>query len=298
MRDSGIMNLAGRLSRANEHKKGQFFRVSSLSVITTEATQDHGADHFSRQSKQPTPVAAKPTQGEPRRMPLRGLCIPSLLSSFEHLSIFHYEIHIFQLGNPGVNSYRHLRMRTKGADLVLNLVTTSPYDSDLAPGCQYGISVGEWHKPLTALDVTIINSEDSDLRLYFRPLMRDSPWADTEGVLPLDLGTQQSFQARSVSIKSLDLGNPRTLLSAISNGPLLTIRDLKIGSEQIQLSIVGKGWVEIDGEPWTVNFLNSLMENKIPAALLAAANAALLALAARLIFKTSSTKPVKRGQSQ
>jgi len=218
------------------------------------------------------------------------------------------EIHIFQLGDPGANSFRHLRMRAKGAELVLNLVTRSPSDnSEGAPGCQYVIRVGDWHDNITALDLTAVNSEDSDLRLNFRRLMRDStPWADTEGVLPLDLGTQQltpassppPFQARSVSIKSLDLGNPRTLLSAISDGPLLTIRDLKIGSDQIQLTIAGTGWVKIDGKPWTVNFLDRLMENKILAALLAAANAALLALVARLIFKTPSTKPVRRGKSQ
>ena len=220
------------------------------------------------------------------------------------------EIHIFQFGGPSENHYPHLAIRTTGAELVSRLFTTAPYDpitaadaSKRAPGCQSVLKVGDWFKSVSKTPVKIVVTEDSALRLSFKPRtsLEPPPWNDTGGVLPFDLGTERlpegspPFRVHSVNIKSLDTGKPHSFLSAEStkNGPLLTIRDLKIGSDQIQLTIAGTGWVKIDGEPWTVNFLNRLMENKILAALLAAANAALLALVARLIFKTPSTKPVR-----
>ncbi len=212
------------------------------------------------------------------------------------------EIHIFQLGDPGANNYRYLEMKTKGAELVSVFSTESVDEIEPAPGCRYVLRVGDWKKPLTKVDVTTVMAENSDLRLYFRPLTPDStPWDDTGGFLPLDLGTQRlernaqaPFQARSVSIKSLDRDNPRSLLSAKSanGGPLLTIDDLKVGSGEIQVSVGGKGLVEINGEPWTPNFSNRILEHKLLAALLAAVNIALLALVARLIFKTRSRESV------
>ena len=215
------------------------------------------------------------------------------------------EIHIFQLGDPGLNHYRHLEIRTRGAELVSNLITMSPDDSD-GPGCQYLLRVGDWSEPVTKTLLTAIVAESSDLRLYFRPLKAHStPWADTGGVLRLDLGGAQKlnpddpppFQARAVSIRSLGGGNSGSVLPALisarstNDGPLLAIDDLRIDSDQVQLGIAGKGWVMINGEPATVNFLRRVQENPILLALLAALDTALLAWVARLIFKTPSTKP-------
>lgn len=214
------------------------------------------------------------------------------------------EIHIFQLGDPGLKHYRHLQIRTRGAELVSNLVTMSPDDSDLGPGCQYLLRVGDWSEPVTKVGLTSIMAEGSDLRLYFRPLKPDSsPWADAGGVLRLDLGGLQKlnpndpppFQARAVSIRSLGGTNSSSVAPALisarstDDGPLLSLNDLRIDSDQVQLGIAGKGWVTINGEPETVNFLKRVQENPILLALLAALDTALLAWVARIIFKTPST---------
>jgi serine/threonine protein kinase len=204
------------------------------------------------------------------------------------------EIHIFQLRNPGVEAYPHFEMTIKGAELVANLGTSSPDDSEGGPGCQYVMKVGAWEQPINNNDVSAVMSDNSELHLSFIPVMPNSNlWSATGGFVLLDLpqssqSDQSHIQARSVSIKSLDPANPDTLLSAQSlrDGPLLSIEELKIGPDQIQVSVLGKGLVEISGEPKTDNFSDRIREHKRLAALLAAANIVLLALVALLIFKT------------
>lgn len=215
------------------------------------------------------------------------------------------EIHLFQLDAPGLNNYRQLEMTIRGAELTTQLISGSPSGSYLEPGCQKELKVGDWNKSI-ANDITTIAAENSALRFRFLPLKEGSAlWGDAEGFFePFDLGAPQvestalpSFQARAVSINPLGDGNKSSatpaLLSArsVDGGPLLTISGLKVGSDQILVSVAGKGWVQIDGEDETVNLLNRIEENPIPATLLGAANAALLAWVARLIFKQPSPSP-------
>ena len=212
------------------------------------------------------------------------------------------EIHIFQLGVPGLSQYRYLEMTAKGAELVSRILTESPGDSELAPGCQKLLMVGDWTQPLTNFEVKTIVDDNSALRFTFSPLARGSSlWGGPEGLFePFDLGVEQQtpndpqpFQARAVSIRSLRGGDPAaaplTLASAQSDGALLTIHGLRIGSDQIQLNIAGKGYVKINGEDVTIDVLKRVGENPIPSALLAAGNAALLAWVASLILKSPST---------
>jgi hypothetical protein len=215
------------------------------------------------------------------------------------------EIQLFQLGDPGLERYRHLEMRTKGTELTSQLVISSPGGSYNEPGCQKQLKVGDWKKSI-ASDVTTIVAENSNLRFRFQPLTTNaSLWDGPDGLFePFDLGAPQvnptdppSFQARAVSIRSLSSVNtPSTspaLLSARSmdDGPPLTISGLKIGSDQLQLSVAGKGWVQVDGEDVTLNLLDRVQEHPIPAALLGAANGALLAWVARLILQSPAPPP-------
>ena len=149
------------------------------------------------------------------------------------------------------------------------------------------MTVGDWQKFITRTPVTTDIDKNVELSFTFKPLMRESTLVAAKGGL-LSLDLSPHIQARSVSIKSLGSGNPPVLFSAKStnDGPLLTIEKLEIGADQIQLTIGTKGLVEIDGEPWTIKFSSRIREHKRLAALLAAANIALLALVAGLIFKT------------
>lgn len=226
------------------------------------------------------------------------------------------EIRFFQLGTPGQAHYRNLEITTKGAELIANLQTASPHDSDRAPGCQKLLSVGDWNISLTTIAVSTVLAENSTLNFNFRPLTTDSVlWGDAAGFFePFDLGSPQlkptdppPFQARAVSVRPLGTGDsthtPLPVISARStnDGPLLTIYGLKIGSDQIQLNIAGKGRVQVNGHDRTVDFIKRVGENPLPSALLAAVNTALLAWVARLIFKRHSTSPQpknSKGQSR
>jgi hypothetical protein len=81
------------------------------------------------------------------------------------------------------------------------------------------------------------------------------------------------------------------VLSARSeaDGPLLTVSNLKVFSDHLEVSIAGKGNVQIDGVEQTTDFLKLMQENPIVSGLLIAANAALLAWVARLVFKAPPT---------
>jgi hypothetical protein len=295
--NSSVGMLLSHDGRPNETVDARFDRAR-LDEQTIRLFESVGAKPPSAPGKidyRPDEPKIPVTSDEPchTRVELRASQMPS-------------EIHIFQLGEPGFNHYRHLEIGTRGAELVSNLDTASPHDADLGPGCQYLLRVGDWSEPVTKVGLTSIMAEGSDLRLYFRALKPDStPWADTGGVLRLDLGGAQKlnpndpppFQARAISIRALGQSNsssaPPALISARStdDGPLISINDLTVASDQLQLSISGNGWVTINGEPDTVNFLKRVQENPILLALLAALDTALLAWVTRLILKTPSNKP-------
>jgi hypothetical protein len=213
------------------------------------------------------------------------------------------ELHLFQLDAPDLN-YRQLMMKAVGAELNSRMLVASPSGSYSERGCQKLLKVGEWTQSISNI-VTAIVADNSDLRLSFKPLTADSALgADTGGFVILDLGAPQlnktgplPFQARAVYLRPLGSSNnvsdSHALLSArhTDDGPLLTISNLRIGPDQLQLTVTGKGWVTINGDDYTVNFLKRAEDNPILIALMAAANTALLAWVARLILKSPPTSP-------
>ena len=281
-RPNEIVDVSFEYARLDEQTVGKFASIG-LSPPSTPSNIDYRA----QDSKSPL-ISGEPCR---TRVELRAT------------SRMPDEIHLFQLGDPGLNHDRHLEMKTRGAELVSHLLIESPSGSYLESGCQKVLKVGDWNQP-SSIDVTTIAAEDSDLRLSFKPLTASSNlWEDTEGFFaPFELGEPQlkptdppPFQARAVSIRSLSRGDsPSAVLTLVSarctsGGPLLTIHGLRVGSDQLQLSITGKGLVKIDGEDVTVNLSNRLRENPVFSGLLAAANTALLAWVARLTLKTPST---------
>jgi len=278
-----IVDVSFERARLDEQTL-QMFESLGLRPPATPA----GIDYRAQEAKQPS------SGGEPcrTRVELRAAAeMPA-------------ELHLFQLGTAGLNRYRHLEMTAKGAELTSYLLTESPGDTDVGPGCQKLLRVGDWNQSLSTIEVAAIVADKTALRFTFKPLTPDSAlWGgDGAGLEPIDLGAPKlspndppPFRARAVSIRRLGdpTAVPSPLLSAqsTSDGPPLTIYGLRIGSDQLQLSIAGKGWAKIDGEDVTVDLLDRVQKNPIPSALLAAANAALLAWATRLILKSFSTKP-------
>jgi hypothetical protein len=281
-RPNEIVDVSFEHARLDEQTVGKFQSLG-LSPPSTPAKIDYRA-----QDSRSAPIGDEPCR---TRVELRAS------------SKMPDEIHLFQLGNPGLNHDRQLEMRTTGSELTTHLLIESPSGLYLEPGCQKVLKVGDWNRSCS-IDITTNVAENSGLRLSFKPLTSDSAlWEDTEGLFtPFELGQQKlkstdplPFQAQAASIRPLGDGNssaPLTLSArSTSNGPLLTIHGLRIGSDQIQLSVSGKGFVKIDGGVFTVNFLTRVQENPILSALLAAVNAALLALVARLILKSPLTSP-------
>ncbi|HEX6184511.1 MAG TPA: hypothetical protein VFZ44_11565 [Pyrinomonadaceae bacterium] len=220
-------------------------------------------------------------------------------------------IHLYQLDAPGLDRYRQLELRAEGAELASLVLTASPSGSAMEPGCQKLLTVGDWAQPFTT-DVGFVVAENSHLRFSFKPLTAGtSLWGDAEGFFePFDLGAQQlsptdlpPFQARAVSVRRLGGDAPSdapVLLSArsIDDGAPLKIYGLKIGSNQLQLGVAGKGWVKVNGEDVADDILKRAEENPILAALLATANTALLAWVARLIFKSPSPERPRTRESE
>lgn len=211
------------------------------------------------------------------------------------------EIRISQLHELRSERRRDLQLTASGAGLVANLETASNADSS-APGCQKLLKVDNVSHP-TSLPVRVRVAENSRIDLSFLALATDSTsWVDAQGSVALDLGGPPKlsptdappFQARAVSIRSFTHDRSTTaapVLSAWSEpgDPLLIISGLRVFSDQLQISVSGKALVEVDGVVQTTNFLNPFEENSIISALLLAANAALLAWVARLVFKSPQT---------
>jgi hypothetical protein len=209
------------------------------------------------------------------------------------------EIRLSQFGASGSNRERYLQMSVRGAELTSNMLTDSAGDSDRGPGCQKLLRVGDWKESLAIGSVSVVVAQDSAFRFYFSPRTADENlWAQTQGLLPLVLGarkqnsTDPPLQARAVSINSL--GSDGSTIARVSarsanDGQLLTINGLRIGADQIQVSIAGKGNVQVNSRPVTINLLKPIQENPVLLAILVATNGALLAWVARLVFKTPQT---------
>ena len=83
----------------------------------------------------------------------------------------------------------------------------------------------------------------------------------------------------------------RLTAESTGDGQLLTVYGLKVGSDQLQISVSGKGWVQADGVYETVNLFGNVRDYTIVYLLLGTANVALLGWATRLIFKKPHSSP-------
>jgi hypothetical protein len=204
------------------------------------------------------------------------------------------EFHLYQLEDPGLNRYRLIELKTIGRELIVHVSTEAPPGgSPESPGCRKFLRAGDWNQPLTgSLGLKIFAAAGSSFHLVFRPVVARAPlWKGPDGFFePFGLGSPKlnpgdlpPFQAKAVSIKPLQgdssTGLSREILSAqaTDKGALLSVDSLKIGSNQLQLGVSGNGRVKINGEDVTVDLFDRAKRYPIPAGLLAAANAALLA---------------------
>jgi hypothetical protein len=212
------------------------------------------------------------------------------------------DIHFFQLGSPGSDRFRYLEMRAEGADLDVEMNTAIPAAGlPAARGCQKLLRVGDWKLCIPApIAIKVKVASDSGFRLHFRPLANNpSFWGGPVGLIePFILGSPklspadpEPFQAQRISIRSLRAGPAApAFLSAGSakEGSLLDLYGLKVGSDQLQVSVSGQGWVKMDGKDLTVDLFERAGRYPIVTGLLTTANAALLGWILKLIFSSAS----------
>lgn len=216
-------------------------------------------------------------------------------------------LHFYQLEADGGARLRYLEIKSSGADLVVEMVTDTPPEIETETyGCRKLLRVGSLPglslPPSTQIAAVV--AADSAFRFRFQPLAPDAPlwvggadgfFAPFElGVSTLDLNDPAPFQARTVSIRKLQNNgsNSAPILHARSadGEPLLTVHELKVGSDELQIKVSGKGTMSVNGQAATVDFMERAQKYPIPAAILAALNTALLTWFIRLISSKNESR--------
>lgn len=221
-------------------------------------------------------------------------------------------LRLFQVEAPGLERYRYLEVEAAGGELAVQLLPAAS-GADPAPeasGCPGRLRIGELEEQLTeGVGFTVVAAPGSKFRWHFRPRTQGPPpWGGADGLFePFTLGTPQvreadapPLRARAVRVRPLGgAADAPDILSARStdDGPPLTLSSLKVGSDQLQLSVAGTAWVEINGAPLTVNLFERLEKNRLLAALLGMGNATLLALIGRLVLGKRKQKPAAEQDS-
>lgn len=221
------------------------------------------------------------------------------------------ELHFFQLEEPGLDRFRYLGMKATGGDLNAALLTEVADDgTEQSPGCRKLLRVGALEEIINgSFGLTLLVPAEQSFRFHFRRLFANSPlWATPNDFFqPFALGATQigltgtpPMQARAVVIKSLRGGaGSAPVLSARSTdgGALLDVSELKLGSDQLQITVKGRGWVQADGANLgSFNLLERVQQYPILSTIFGALNAGLLALIVRLIFGKRASDPQKTAQ--
>ncbi len=204
-------------------------------------------------------------------------------------------IRFFQTGSPGNEIYRGLDIKSDEAELAIRL-STNPPDSppddtdeaevgvDEGPGCSKRVEGAQWKQVLSgAFVVESLAVANFKFNFRFLPMQPTSPlWQGQDGLFePFKLGPP-GLRAREVSIRTPNGPAALEVRGADENMPL-RITSLKVGSDQLQVGMTGKGFVKIDGEDITVDFFERIKKYPLLAGLLLMANAALLAWLIRLV---------------
>jgi hypothetical protein len=185
----------------------------------------------------------------------------------------------FQHETASSDRYRSVEMKADGAEVRVRLNTVVPFPADGGvPACRVLLKVGDWKQALGgSLGITLVAVADSDFRFRFESLAKKGFPHGSDGLLePFALGAGEFLEARSLQIDALDGGQPPVLSaqSPADKGPL-RLEHLKLGSDQLQITALGKARVTVGGHPWTVDVLDKLTKSPLLATLIAVGNSAL-----------------------
>jgi len=193
----------------------------------------------------------------------------------------------FQPQADDAERHRYVGIKASRSELAMEINTIGPADehASLAP-CTVMLHAGNWSQSLGgSVPVTIIVSPDTGFRFHFESLRAtESSWGGTEDLFEpftLAAGPRPLFAEglRIDSASASESARPtasRFIVRAANDKSLLLIDHLKIGPAQMEITESGKGWITVDGKKMTVDVMERISKNPIPAALLTAATSWLI----------------------
>lgn len=202
-------------------------------------------------------------------------------------------LYFYQSGPPGGDILRSLELEATGGELLVSVDTDVPDGgNERAPGCAKLLKVAPgFTSPVNGVStISFVAEADSASRFSFNPAAATNDlWKDAEGFFqPFALGGEASapFRARAVEIISTGEKDaaPTTLLGARSpDGERLTVESLSVGSDRLQITVSGVGFVKVNGEDYA-DPLGRMRKHPLATILLAAVDFALLVWLLRLLF--------------
>jgi len=222
----------------------------------------------------------KPGSGEP--------CRTSILFQMKTAPKPVTTIHFYQQDKLPADRYRTLELRAIGGELMVRMNTVAPPNGNPhAPGCQKLLRANEWRQVLgPSVGIIVAVPPDSSLRFRFQSLAGNAMSLES-GLLDI-----HPLQARSLEVKPLPsrkpMGGSSLYLSSAGAKEVLRVTSLDIGADQLQVKVLGKGWVKKRGEYLTYDFLERLKNFPIIAGLLGALDGALINWLKILFFGSGS----------
>lgn len=263
--------------RGSLEEEQQFFFEQA--IIPENIRSDYSIDQRSATPQRIDCFLFKDPKAPPRH---KDPCATAFNAQVEKGDGVPKRIIFFQADEPGEQTYRSLSFKVDVPVLFKMSVIPPPGAPeedvvDDGPGCvkQLTGANGRWsHKWKGAADDIATRSQaDSSIRVRFLPLdVTKQLWSGKDGVF--EPFSNLKLEAKTVSITS---NNGKVVFEAKApDSNQLEINRLKVGSDQLQMQILGKAYVTANGEPITHDLVKRIDQNRVLAGLFVALNSALI----------------------
>jgi hypothetical protein len=203
-------------------------------------------------------------------------------------------IHFFQTEGLGSDQQRLLAM-TADTELSVRLQTAPPPDRPDALGCDKQLRAGNWDLANASgpWSLTFMVTAGSRLIFTIEPFdPKSPPWRKDESFRSFEFSGPISVQAVHINPLAKD-GTLSTSVAPIRSArsvadlPRLRVDSLAIGSDDLQLNVLGKGFIESEDAPAS-SPLEQATSNPIVKLLLGAVGAAFIGWWLRLVYRLFS----------
>lgn len=183
-----------------------------------------------------------------------------------------------QNGDNITAGYRSISAVFEGADVLVKLVSHGGLQAGLSP-CRVQLSVADWKQAAQGfLPINIVVPAGAPFRFHWQNLDdKSQSWNTKSQALPLlNFGSNDSFATQRVTLSASDGAQALPLDAKAANGSSLSVGLFGIRQNQLDVSVSGKGIVLKDGHVVSINVFEKINKYPLFAALLGAANLALI----------------------